>query len=110
MANPGVAGPAIATVLNLLLRMTVYAPRHFQIGNPSNAVHGFHWAVAFLTGEPCLDVAFVREMDKVGNVINLDPRNRFLFFPIFEYFQDLRSICGNSFVATHALIDTRHAG
>ncbi len=59
------AGPAIATVLYILLRMTIDAPRHPHRGNSSNAVHCFHRTVAFLTSEARFDVALMREVNKI---------------------------------------------
>ena len=59
------AGPAIATMLYILLRMTIDAPRHPHRCNASNAVHCFHRTVAFLAREARLDVALMCEVNKI---------------------------------------------
>ncbi len=76
------AGPAIATVLYIFLRMTIDAPRHPHRCNTSNAVHCFHRTVAFLTREAGFDVALMCEVNEIGQIVHLDPRNRFLVFPV----------------------------
>ncbi len=76
------AGPAIATMLYIILRMTIDAPGHPQRYNTRHSVHPFHGSVTFLTGEVRLDVTLMRKVNKVGNIVNFDPRYRFTIFPV----------------------------
>ena len=86
------AGPAIATMLHLSLSVTIYAPRHPHRRNSSNAIHCLHRTMTFLARETSLDVALVCEVNIVGNIVNLDPRDRFLFFPIRCQLEDFGTV------------------
>ncbi len=85
------AGPAIATMLYVFLRMTIDTPWHPHRRNTSNAVHCFHRTMTFLTLEARFDVALVCEVNKVGYVMHLYPRNWFSLFPVGGQLQDLRT-------------------
>jgi len=106
------AGPAIATVLYIFLRMTIDAPRHPHRRNTGNAVHCFHRAMTFLTREARFDVSLVCEVNKVGYVVNLNPRNRFSLFPVGGQLQDLRTFAdaGHRIVTSHAFANAGYAG
>ena len=106
------AGPAIATVLYIFLRMTIDTPRHPHRRNTSNAIHCFHRAMTFLTLEARFDVALMREVNKVGYVVHLNPRNRLLLFPVRGQLQDLRTFAdaGHRVVTPHAFANARYAG
>ncbi len=76
------AGPAIATMLYISLSMTIDAPRHPHCRNTSDTVHGLYRTVTFLALEARLDVALVRKVNVVRKIVNLNPRYRFLIFPV----------------------------
>ncbi len=59
------AGPAIATIFYVALRMTIDAPRHPHCCDTSNSIHCFYRTVAFLTREAGLDVALMCEVNKI---------------------------------------------
>ncbi len=76
------AGPAIATMLYISLSMTIHAPRHPHRRDTSDTVHRLHRTMTFLAREARLDVTLVRKVNVVRNIVNLNPRYRFLVFPI----------------------------
>lgn len=85
-------GPAIATVFDVFLRMAFDAPGHSHRRNSGDAIHSFDWSVAFLAGEARLNVPLMREVNKIGHIVYLDPRYRFTIFPECHQFQDLRLV------------------
>ncbi len=85
------AGPAIAAMLYVALRMTIDAPRHPHRGNTGDTVHRLYGTVTFLTREARPDVPLVREVNKIGYVVNFNPRYRFTIFPVRRQLQDLRT-------------------
>ena len=89
--------------------VAIHAPGHPQGRNPLHAVHGFDGAMTLLTSEARLDVALMGEMDEVGHVVDLDPRNRFTILPILENFQDLGFVPRDDLMTTDALVDARDA-
>ena len=72
--------------------MAIDAPWHPHRRNTSNAVHRLHGSVTFLTLDVRLDVSFMCKVNKVGNIVHFDPRNRFTVLPVGSEFQNLRSI------------------
>ena len=106
------AGPAIAAMFHVFFRMTIDAPGHPQRYNTRHSVHRFHGAVTFITGEVGLDVPLMRKMNKVGNIVNFDPRYRFTIFPIGGQLQDFRTFAdaGYRVVTSHTFANAGHAG
>ena len=107
-------GPAIATVLYISLGMTIDTPRHPHRCNTRNSIHRLHGSVAILTRERRfrIDVPLVRKVNKIRNVVNLNPRNRFTIFPVGGQLQDLRTFAdaGYGVVTSHAFADAGYAG
>ena len=106
------AGPAIAAMFHVFFRMTIDAPGHPQRYNTRHSVHRLHRTVTFLTREVRLDVPLMRKMNKVGNIVNFNPRYRFTIFPVGGQLQDLRTFAdtGYRFVTSHAFTDAGYAG
>ena len=65
--------------------------------------------MTLLARETRLDVALMGEMDEVGHVVDLDPRDRFTILPILENFQDLGLVRRDNLMTADALVDTRDA-
>ena len=105
------AGQAIATMRNATLRMTIHAPGHLHRRNTSNPVHCFYRAMTLLAFEACLDVSLMSKVNKVGKVVNLDPRNRFAIFPIGGELHDFLTVADARyrFVTSHAFTNAGHA-
>ena len=106
------ASPAVAAILNVSFRVTIDTPWHAHRCNSCNSVHGLHGSVTFLTLETRFDVSLVREVHKVGNIMHLDPWNRFTIIPVGGKFQYLRLLTDTRYgpVATHALANAGNAG
>ncbi len=106
------AGPAIAAMFHVSFRVAIDAPGHPQCCNAGNAVHCFYRTVTFLTREARPDVPLMREVNKVGNIVNFNPRYRFTFFPVGGQLQNLRTITdtGNGLVTSHAFANAGYAG
>ena len=104
------ACPAIAPVDDLPLCVAVDAERHFQFLLADNFIHGFHRAVAFLALESRFDVAFVREMYKIRQVVNLYPHDGLTTFPIGGHFLNLGLVCRDDLVAVHAFVHAGNSG
>ncbi len=108
------AGPAIATMLNVSLGMTINAPRHPHRCNPGDTVHRLHGSVAILTREGRLriDVPLMGKVNIVRYIVNFNPRYRFTIFPVGCQLHDLRTVAdaGYGVVTSHAFTDTGHAG
>ncbi len=68
--------------------------------------------MTFLTREIRLDVPLMRKMNKVGNIVNFNPRYRFTIFPVGGQLQDLRTFAdtGYRIVTPHAFADAGDAG
>ena len=99
-------------MFHVFLRMTIDAPRHPQCCNTGNTVHRLHRTMTFLTREVRLDVPLMRKMNKVGNIVNFDPRYRFTIFPVGGQLQDLRMFADTGYrvVTSHAFTNAGHAG
>ncbi len=106
------ASPAIAAILDLPLRVTIDAPRHPHCRNTGDTVHRLDRTVTFLACEPRLDVPLMCEVNKIGNIVHLDPRYRLAIFPKGCQLQDFRSVAdgGDKVVTSHAFADTGDAG
>jgi len=106
------AGPAVAAMLYFSFCMTIDAPRHPHRHNTGNTVHRFHGTMTFLAFEVGLDVPFMRKVNKVGNVMYLDPRNRLTVLPVGGELQNFRLITNarHGLVAPHAFTDAGNAG
>ena len=106
------AGPAIAAMLYVSLRMTIDAPRHPHRGNTGYAVHCLDRTVTFLTRQSRLDMAFMREVNIVRNIVHFDPRYWFTIFPVGGQLQYLRTFAdtGHRVVTSHAFANARYAG
>ena len=61
--------------------------------------------MAFLAFEFGLDVSLVRKMYKIRGIVNLDPGDRFLVFPILGDFLYLWLVTGNVVMAANTFID-----
>ena len=70
-----------------------------------SAVHGFDRAMTLLTRDTRLDVALMGEMDEVGHIVDLDPRDRFTILPILKNFQDLGLVRRDDLMTADALVD-----
>ena len=86
------AGPAIATMLYISLSMTIDAPRHPHCRNTGDTVHRFHGTMTLLARDARLDVALVRKVNVVRNIVHLNPRYRFLVFPVGGQLEDFRTV------------------
>ena len=106
------ARPAIAAMLYFSLRMTIDAPWHLHWCDTGDAIHGFNGTVTFLAREAGLDMPFVREVNKVGNIVYFDPRYRLAIFPVGGQLHNFRTFAnaGHRVVTPHAFADARHAG
>ena len=104
------AGPAIAPVYNLFFGVAIDAPRHAQWLLPGNSIHGSHGAVTFPAFQAGLDMSFVREMYKIGNIIDFDPGYRLVVGIILRNLDNLGFVDGDRAVATHAFFHRWHAG
>ncbi len=106
------AGPAIATMLYFSLSMTIHAPRHPHCRDTSDTVHCLHRTMTFLAREARLDVALVRKVNVVRNVVYFNPRYRLLVFPVSGQLEDFGTVAnaGYRLMATHAFADAGHAG
>jgi len=67
--------------------------------------------MTFLALDARPDVPFMRKVNKVGKIVNFNPRYRFTIFPVGGQFQDLRPIADAAYrvVTSHALVDTGYA-
>ncbi len=99
-------------MLHISLSMTIDAPRHPHRGNTGYAVHRLHRTVTFLTGQSRLDMALVCKVHVVRNVVNLDPRYRFLVFPVGGQLQNFRAFADTGYraVTAHTFADAGYAG
>lgn len=99
-------------MFHVFFRVAIDAPGHPQCCNTGNAVHCLYRTVTFLTREARPDVPFMREVNKVGNIVNFNPRYRFTIFPVGGQLQDLRTIAdtGYGLVTSHAFANTGYAG
>ncbi len=106
------AGPAIAAMLYVSLRMTIDTPRHPHRGNTGNTIHCLNGTVTFLTRQSRLDMAFMREVNIVRNIVNFDPRYWFTIFPVVGKLQYLRTFSDTGYrvVTSHAFADAGYAG
>jgi hypothetical protein len=106
------AGPAIAAMLYVTLRMTIDTPRHPHRGNTGNTIHFLDGTVTFLTLKSRLDMAFMREVNIVRNIVNFDPRYWFTIFPVVGELQYLRTFSDTGYrvVTSHAFADAGYAG
>ncbi len=104
--------PAIAAVFYLSFRMTIDAPWHFHRCNARYSVHCFDRTMTFLARETGLHMPFVREVNKVGDVVYLYPRYRLTIFPVggqLHYLGTLADV-GQRIVTPHAFADAWYAG
>ena len=106
------AGQAIATMLNASLRMTIHAPGHFHRRNASNPVHCLYRAMTLLAFEARLDMTLMSKVNKVGKVVNFDPRNGFAIFPIGCKLHDFVTVADARyrFVTSHTFANAGYAG
>ena len=106
------AGPAIAAIFNVSLRMTIDTPWHPHRCNTGNTIHRLHGTVTFLTRDTRLDVPLMRKVNIVGNIVNFNPRYRFTIFPVGGQLHDLRAFpdAGYRFVTSHAFANAGYAG
>src|SRR5688572_401209 len=68
-----VAGPAIESMLDRGLLVTVETPAHLQRGDAFDAMHGLDGTVTRLTGDVRPHVALVREVHEVRQIVHLYP-------------------------------------
>ncbi len=106
------AGQAIATMLNASLRMTIHAPGHLHRRNASNPVHCLYRAMTLLAFEARLDMSLMRKVNKVGKVVNFDPRNWFAIFPVGDELLNLIAVADarDRFVTSHTFANAGNAG
>ncbi len=106
------AGQAIATMLNASLRMTIHAPGHLHRRNASNPVHCLYRAMTLLAFEARLDMTLMSKVNKVGKVVNFDPRNGFAIFPIGCELLDFVTVADARyrFVTSHTFANAGYAG
>ena len=71
-------------MLHFPLCVTIHTPGHLKRRNPRHAVHGFDRAMTLLARKTRLDVALMGEMDEVGHIVDLYPRDRFTILPITQ--------------------------
>ena len=112
VASLFVAGPAIASMLYVFLRVAIDAPRHRHCCDTAYSVHRLHRSVAFLTREAGTNMALMRKVHKIRKIVNFNPRDRFTIFPVAGQFQDLRTFANTGYgvVASHAFANAGYAG
>ncbi len=79
-------------MLHVSFRVTIDAPWHPQRRNTGNTVHRFDRTVTFLAFKTGPDMSLMREVNEVGNIVHLDPRNRLAILPVGGELQYFRSI------------------
>ena len=84
--------PAVGRPVASRAFMAAETPAHDQSWNSPYTGHFFDRAVTFLAGDIGLNVSFVWEVYIVGQVIDLDPGDRFLVVPVLVQFLNLRAI------------------
>ena len=91
--------------------MTIHAPCHVvDFPGRSYLWHGGNIPVTLLTLNAFCNVRVVIEIDKVRNMIDPRPTNRFLRFPCLSYFDNFRLRRCNELMATHACLNGRDVG
>lgn len=91
--------------------MTVYTALHGVNGSLADSVHLFHLSMASRTRHFCRNVALVTKIDKVGQIVDLDPFDSTSRLPVLAEFLDLRLVFPDIFMTAHALLhgrDSRH--
>jgi len=106
------ARPAIAAVFHLSFRMTIDAPWHPHRCDTGDTVHRFDRTMTFLARKTGLYMPLVREVNKVGDIVYLDPRYRLTIFPVDGQLHDLGTLAdaGQRVVTAHAFADAWYAG
>ena len=104
------ASPAIQAVFHFVFFVAIQAPAHLQWRNSFDPVHGFNRTVAGLTLQPGRHVPFMRKMNKIGQVMDLDPRDGFFVLPKRHQFLDLGPVGGHFLVATSTFVNAGYAG
>lgn len=74
--------PAIAAMFYVSFSVATHTPGHLHRCNAGNTIHGLHGTVTFLTLDALLNVPFMRKVNKIGHVVNLDPGNGLTLLPI----------------------------
>jgi hypothetical protein len=83
--------------------MAVQTPTHLDLDRAGYTLHSCHAAVAVCAGEAGADMHHVREINVIRHVVNSDPGDRLLFFPVIHQFFDFRSVLSNEQVASTAV-------
>ncbi|MCZ6640804.1 MAG: hypothetical protein O7F71_04465 [Gammaproteobacteria bacterium] len=108
-------------MLDLVLLVAVEAQAHLprsiqlkrSIDRPTghaNSFHGFDGPVTGLAFNAGQHVALVREVNKIRQIMNFDPRYGFLVVPIVHQFAYLRTLGCDLDMTTDAFRDTGYAG
>ena len=73
--------------------MALQAPAHGQLADPLGHSHVvLDFSVTFLTGNPAADMTLVTEVDKVGQVVDLNPGNNLVALVIIDQLLQLWTI------------------
>ena len=83
-------GPAIDA--GLIVPMTVQTPSHPQAERAGDAFHGRHFAMTGATVNLGAQMHHVREIDMIGQIVDPDPEDRLLLFPVGQQLLDFRSV------------------
>jgi hypothetical protein len=85
--------------------MTAKAPPHRQRCGLDGRIHSCHVAVARLTRDTGEHVTLVREPNVIRQIVDAEPRNWFLVFPVLEQLYDFGSFLRDCQVALGAALN-----
>lgn len=105
-------GPAVAAVFDVFFGMAFDTPGHSHRRDTGNPIHFLDGSMALLTLDVCLYVPLVREVNEIGDVVDLYPRDRFTILPVRRQLEDFRLLARiwQGPVASHTFTDTGHTG
>ena len=104
------AGQAVEPELYLVLLVAGQTQTHLRRRHAGNDLHRFDRPMTSLAFHTGLDVTFMRKVDKVGQVVNSDPRYGLTVYPVVHQEPDLWPLRRDELVTADALADGRHPG
>ena len=100
----------VSAVLRFFFRVTTDAPGHPQVCLALYHVHGLNRTMTFLAFQLGLYMPLMCEMHKIRGIVNLNPGDWFLVFPVLGDFQNFRLVGSDVFMATDAFVNAGHSG